>query len=95
MNYVDAIDLSGVNTPPANAEEPPAQTLNEEVSQVLGQLNSFWGGFRKQVGLTIVYHHEFKGILMAPYRLRVKLPFRVRGRTLERSCSKPRRSSPS
>ncbi|KAF9793238.1 hypothetical protein BJ322DRAFT_113524 [Thelephora terrestris] len=48
MNYVDTIDLSGVNTPPANAEEPPAQTLNEEVNQVLGQLNSFWGGFRKQ-----------------------------------------------
>lgn len=48
MNYVDAIDVSGVNTPPANAEGPPVQTLNEEVNQVLGQLNSFWGGFRKQ-----------------------------------------------
>ncbi|KAF9653916.1 hypothetical protein BDM02DRAFT_1114059 [Thelephora ganbajun] len=48
MNYVDAIDLSGTNTPPVNAEDPPAQTLNEEVNQVIGQLSSFWGGFRKQ-----------------------------------------------
>lgn len=48
MNYVDAIHISGVSTPPPNREEPPAQTLNEEVNQVLGQLNSFWGGFRKQ-----------------------------------------------
>ena len=59
MNYVDAIDLSGVNTPPPNAEEPSAQTLNEEVTQVLGQLNSFWGGFRKQVGPTAVHRHRF------------------------------------
>ena len=57
MNYVDGIDLSGVDTPTANDEGPPTQTLNEEVNQVLGQLNSFWGGFRKQVGRTIVYHY--------------------------------------
>jgi hypothetical protein len=60
MNYVDTIDLSGVNTPPANAEEPPAQTLNEEVNQVLGQLNSFWGGFRKQVGLNVVRRNRLR-----------------------------------
>lgn len=93
MNYVDAIDLSGVNTPPANAEEPPAQTLNEEVTQVLGQLNTFWGGFRKQVCLTIAHHRElgrFDGALSDC--LRVKSPSRVRGRILERSSSKPKRS---
>jgi hypothetical protein len=55
MNYVDAIDLPGANTPPANAEDPPGQSLNEEVNEVLGQLNSFWGGFRKQVRLTLVH----------------------------------------
>lgn len=60
MNYVDGIDLSGVNTPPANAEEPPSQTLNEEVTQVLGQLNSFWGGFRKQVGLTVTHPNRLR-----------------------------------
>lgn len=54
MNYVDTIDLPGANTPPANAEDPPGQSLNEEVNEVLGQLNSFWGGFRKQVCLALV-----------------------------------------
>jgi len=55
MNYVDAIDVSGDNTPPGNAE-PPAQTLNEEVSEVIGRFNSFWGGFRKQASLIAVHH---------------------------------------
>jgi len=57
MNYVDAIDLSGVNTPPANPEQPPAQSFNEEVNDVIGQLGSFWGGFRKQASLTVVRRH--------------------------------------
>ena len=57
MNYVDTIDVSGVNTPPANSEQPSAQTLNEEVNEVIGQLNSFWGGFRKQASLVIVRDH--------------------------------------
>jgi hypothetical protein len=94
MNYVDTIDLSGVNTPPANAEEPPAQTLNEEVNQVLGQLNSFWGGFRKQVGLNVVHRNRLRhldiGVFDCP---RVKLHFRVRRRISEMSFNKPRRSS--
>jgi len=55
MNYVDAIDLSGVNTPPANPEQPPPQSFNEEVNDVIGQLGSFWGGFRKQASLTTVH----------------------------------------
>ena len=59
MNYVDAIDVSGVNTPPVNSEQPSAQTLNEEVSEVIGQLNSFWGGFRKQASLIIVHRNRF------------------------------------
>jgi hypothetical protein len=92
MNFVDAIDLPGVNTP-ANAEEPPAQTLNEEVNQVIGQLNSFWGGFRKQVGLTLVHHREFKhfdgAVFCCP---RVKLPSRVQGRISGMWSSRPRRS---
>jgi hypothetical protein len=58
MNYVDAIDVSGDNTPPVNAEQPPVQTLNEEVSEVIGRFNSFWGGFRKQASLSAVYHHK-------------------------------------
>ena len=55
MNYVDAIDLSGENTPPVNTEQPPVQTLNEEVNDVIGQFSSFWGGFRKQASLIIVH----------------------------------------
>jgi len=57
MNYVDAIDVSGVNTPPVNIEQPPAQTLNEEVNEVIGQFNSFWGGFRKHASLIVVHHY--------------------------------------
>ena len=55
MNYVDAIDV-GASTPPVNAEEPPAQTLNEEVNEVIGRFNNFWGGFRKQASVVIFPH---------------------------------------
>ncbi|KAI8993759.1 hypothetical protein BD414DRAFT_534871 [Trametes punicea] len=46
MNFFDAYDVPGTTTPPANPQ--PAPSLNEEVSQVVGQLSRFWGGFRKQ-----------------------------------------------
>jgi hypothetical protein len=48
MNFLDTYGLTGMgaNTPPVNAH--PEQSLNEEVSQVIGQLGKFWGGFRKQ-----------------------------------------------
>lgn len=48
MNFLDTYGLTGTgtNTPPVNAL--PEQSLNEEVSQVIGQLGKFWGGFRKQ-----------------------------------------------
>jgi hypothetical protein len=45
MNFLDTYDLTGSNTPPQNQ---PDQTLNEEVSQVIGQLGRLWGGVRKQ-----------------------------------------------
>lgn len=60
MNYVDAIDVSGNNTPPVNTEQPPAQTFNEEVSEVIGHLNSFWGGFRKQASIIAIHHRGLK-----------------------------------
>ncbi|KAH9855246.1 hypothetical protein C2E23DRAFT_724835 [Lenzites betulinus] len=44
MNFFDAYDAPGTTTPPVN-EQP---SLNEEVTQVVGQLSRFWGGFRKQ-----------------------------------------------
>ena len=35
------------------AEAPvQQQSLNDEVTEVMGSLNKFWGGFRRQVGLT-------------------------------------------
>ncbi|KAG0700737.1 hypothetical protein DFH29DRAFT_930567 [Suillus ampliporus] len=48
MNFLDTYGLTGTgaNTPPVNAH--PEQSLNEEVSEVIGQLGKFWGGFRKQ-----------------------------------------------
>ncbi|KAK0212800.1 hypothetical protein DFS33DRAFT_1284583 [Desarmillaria ectypa] len=47
MNFLDPYDISaaGTSTPPPGR---PEQSLNEEVTQVIGQLNRFWGGFRKQ-----------------------------------------------
>ncbi|KAI0829652.1 hypothetical protein BC628DRAFT_1056169 [Trametes gibbosa] len=44
MNFFDAYDAPGTTTPPANGQP----SLNEEVTQVVGQLSRFWGGFRKQ-----------------------------------------------
>lgn len=48
MNFLDTYGLTGTgaSTPPVNTH--PEQSLNEEVSQVIGQLGKFWGGFRKQ-----------------------------------------------
>jgi len=38
----------GTATPPPRAAEQSSPTLNEEVTQVIGQMGRFWGGFRKQ-----------------------------------------------
>ncbi|KAG7446238.1 uncharacterized protein BT62DRAFT_105831 [Guyanagaster necrorhizus] len=50
MNFLDPYDLSaaGNSTPPPGQ---PEQSLNEEVNQVIGQLNRFWGGFRRQTAI--------------------------------------------
>ncbi|KAJ6500036.1 hypothetical protein C8R47DRAFT_1110174 [Mycena vitilis] len=42
-NFLDPYDLTSGTPPPQ-----PQQSLNEEVSQVMGQLGRFWGDFRKQ-----------------------------------------------
>ncbi|KAG6842147.1 hypothetical protein C0991_001640 [Blastosporella zonata] len=44
MNFLDTYDVPGQNTTPRQ----PEQSINEEVSEVIGQLGRFWGGFRKQ-----------------------------------------------
>ncbi|KAI9459247.1 hypothetical protein BJY52DRAFT_390514 [Lactarius psammicola] len=38
----------GTATPPPQAVGQSPPTLNEEVTEVIGQLGRFWGGFRKQ-----------------------------------------------
>ncbi|KAI5123643.1 hypothetical protein M0805_001676 [Coniferiporia weirii] len=52
MNFFDfELSRTATATPPQSAEElsgAPEPTLNEEVSQVVGQLGRLWGGFRKQ-----------------------------------------------
>ncbi|KAI6045997.1 hypothetical protein EDC04DRAFT_2631397 [Pisolithus marmoratus] len=50
MNFLDAYGIvgAGTSTPPAN--DRPEQGLDEEVSQVIGTLGRFWGGFKKQGG---------------------------------------------
>lgn len=58
MNFLDTYGLTGTgtNTPPVNAL--PEQSLNEEVSQVIGQLGKFWGGFRKQARSHTLYDRD-------------------------------------
>ncbi|KAF8894001.1 hypothetical protein BD779DRAFT_1435664 [Infundibulicybe gibba] len=46
MDFLNTYDIPSAATPPAQPQ--PEQSLNEEVSQVMGQLGRFWGGFRKQ-----------------------------------------------
>ncbi|KAF9024828.1 hypothetical protein BDZ89DRAFT_109158 [Hymenopellis radicata] len=46
MNYLDPLDVAATSTSTPPPE--PEQSLNEEVTQVIGQFNRFWGGFRKQ-----------------------------------------------
>jgi hypothetical protein len=41
--------IPGTATPPSQMAEQNSQTLNDEVTEVFGQLERFWGGFRKQV----------------------------------------------
>ena len=41
------LDLPATSTPPPASQVEP--NLNDEVSQVIGQLGRFWGGLRKQV----------------------------------------------
>ncbi|EIM81669.1 uncharacterized protein STEHIDRAFT_125184 [Stereum hirsutum FP-91666 SS1] len=50
MNFFDAAfeAPAASPTPPPQAAQPQQQSLNEEVSEVMGQLGKFWGGFRKQ-----------------------------------------------
>lgn len=48
MNFLDAYDITEPTETPRTTEGPET-SLNEEVTQVVGQLSRFWGGFRKQV----------------------------------------------
>ncbi|THH16254.1 hypothetical protein EW146_g4360 [Bondarzewia mesenterica] len=52
MNFFDAAyEPATSSTPPSPPAEPGhhrQQSLNEEVTEVIGQLGRFWGGFRKQ-----------------------------------------------
>lgn len=49
MNFLDTFDIASPTVPEGNSETQ--QTLNDEVTQVVGQLSRFWGGFRKQVSV--------------------------------------------
>jgi hypothetical protein len=45
---------SGTSTPQPQVAGQPSPSLNEEVTEVIGQLGRFWGGFRKQVRHSII-----------------------------------------
>lgn len=53
MNFLDTYDISDPATTRESDTSGPEPTLNEEVSQVVGQLGRLWGGFRKQVRLAL------------------------------------------
>jgi hypothetical protein len=46
---------SGTSTPQPQVAAEPSPSLNEEVTEVIGQLGRFWGGFRKQVRYSILF----------------------------------------
>ena len=57
----------GTSTPPTQTAEQPSPTLNDEVTEVIGQLERFWGGFRKQVRpSTTSRPHHANHFLCAP-----------------------------
>lgn len=51
MDFLDAYGIAGTGTSTPPAGDRPEQSLNEEVSQVIGTLGHFWGGFKKQGGV--------------------------------------------
>lgn len=52
---IDGSVASGSRSISPPTHEP---TLNEEVTQALGQLGRFWGGFRRQVRITVLVDLE-------------------------------------
>ncbi|KAI0291151.1 hypothetical protein BC826DRAFT_1023951 [Russula brevipes] len=48
MSFWDVSHSPGTSTPPPQTSGQSPPTLNEEVTEVIGQLGRFWGGFRKQ-----------------------------------------------
>lgn len=52
-NTDDTQSTSTTTASPTTSAQP---TLNDEVTQVIGQLGRFWGGFRKQVGIMLFYY---------------------------------------
>lgn len=56
MNFLDPYDIAG----PSAAQTQPEQSLNEEVSEVIGSIGRFWGGFRKQArDFTLSIHRGY------------------------------------
>ena len=93
MNFLDPYDVTTTaartDTPPPGAQ--PDKSLNEEVSQVLGQLGSFWGGFRKQVSAT--YEDIIIGILsIIHHHTRVSLPLVLHVKTSQKWFQTHRKS---
>lgn len=68
MNFLDTYEIAGTSPSSPAPTNQPEQSLNEEVSQVLGQLGRFWGGFRKQVHPTTF--HRYSRILTGIFRVR-------------------------
>ena len=80
MNFFDfELSRNATATPPQSSgqEGTSEPSLNEEVSQVVGQLGKLWGGFRKQVCFFVVRTLRnvviFRSLTNKLFLLRVKL----------------------
>lgn len=79
MNFLDTYEITGTGSSTPPQLKQPEQSLNEEVSEVIGQLGRFWGGFRKQVSRGTV----FAPATLTPAPIRVRLPWSLLERIWE------------
>jgi len=81
------------STPPPQTAAQPSQSLNDEVTEVIGQLERFWGGFRKQVRpLTPALTFS---VLVYLHLQRAKALSRLRAKTWETMSRRRRKASTS
>jgi len=80
MNFLDTYEITGTGTSTPPQPNPSEQSLNEEVTQVIGQLGRFWGGFRKQSQTALESARKDLGDVVT--KLTAEQPLNSTGRSL-------------